>query len=425
MNAIELRALRAKKLTEAEALRLKAENEHRSLTDDEMKTIKRLLDDARSTQTQIEAFEGLELELRKPANRRLAAMMPASTAWPGTSAMPIPSAEWRDAKTGKPVHLLGRERRMTDLPMERTSEFKPGDLSFGRLLRALVTGSWMGAEAEQRAMMATGINVLGGVLVPDLLSAMVIDAARAQSVLVRAGAGTIPMTSGDLTIAKIVSDPEFTVKGENVAFPEANPTLGAIQLTARTIGCLVPASRELAEDAPNFAELIEAQLVAALAAKLDYYGLQGNGALEPLGIHESDSVLAQAAAGALTTYDKIFTAIQDIEEENEVPTAWIMAPAMKAKFDAFIIDTKANYFPTIPPGIAALSRFVSTQVYAGDVIVGDFTKMLMGIRSDSTVEVSSTAGDAFKKHQILIKIVFRGDWGFTRPHAIEKLTGCS
>ena len=425
MNALEIRHMRGSKLDAAEAIRKKAEAENRLLTEAELTELRKTLAEAGTLLSQAEALESLDaarLQAALPTERRLAIIDPAEGR-DREHATP-PAQEWRDLKTGSPVYLLSNRQKVAELPSNRKPEFKRGELSFGRMLRALAVGSWEGAEAEQR-LMSTSVNALGALMVPDLLSSLIIDGARAASVLVRAGAGTIPMPGADLTIARIESDPVVQVKAENEEFSETNPTLGAILLTARTIGCLIPASRELCEDAPNFAQMIEAQVIAALAAKLDYFGLQGTGAMEPLGIHNSPSVLEQAAVGALTTYEKIFDAIQAIAEENETPSAWILTPALRAKFDAFTIDAKANWFPAPPPSIAALQRFVSTQVPAGDIFVGDFTKMVLGVRTDASVEVSTTAGSAFARHQILLKLVFRGDWGYTRPRAIQRLTGAS
>src|SRR5690606_18546786 len=84
---------------------------------------------------------------------------------------------------------------------------------------------------------------------------------------------TAIMTSDSLTMARVASDPVFEAKSENQEFTGSDITFDGILFSAVTIGTLVKCSRELAEDAPNFVQLIEQTLAAAFAAKLDNIAL--------------------------------------------------------------------------------------------------------------------------------------------------------
>ncbi|MCH7924719.1 MAG: signal peptide peptidase SppA, partial [Planctomycetes bacterium] len=118
-------------------------------------------------------------------------------------------------------------------------------------------------DGEQRAM-SEGSNILGGAAVPNPFSSMLIDRARNLSVVMRAGAQIVEMDSQTLDIARITDDVSYEVKSENAQFSGDEIEFDRVSLHAQTIGALVKASLELAEDAPNFETLIEDALAAGL-----------------------------------------------------------------------------------------------------------------------------------------------------------------
>jgi len=116
---------------------------------------------------------------------------------------------------------------------------------------------------------STGVNESGGFLVPEPLSSMLIDLARARSVCIEAGARTVPGTSDQLVIARITGDPTVEFKGENAAFTESGPTFDRLRLVFRTMGAYCIMSRELADDGANVPELWEQTMAKALGAMFD------------------------------------------------------------------------------------------------------------------------------------------------------------
>ncbi|HEX9582799.1 MAG TPA: phage major capsid protein, partial [Gemmatimonadales bacterium] len=199
-----------------------------------------------------------------------------------------------DQRTGREVRAVLPGERLVDA-LNLSAEART--LSVGRFLRGLVTGDWQGAEAEHRAL-TVGEFVAGGALVPAPLAALLIDLARAQSVVIRLGAQTIPMPSTTLDLARVVTDPSATWYGEEVratGLTEGQGSFGRLTLKAHTLAILERASVELAEDAPNFGQVLEQQLAAALALEFDravlfgitaqgWSGLRGNP--DPWGLGE-------------------------------------------------------------------------------------------------------------------------------------------
>ena len=76
-----------------------------------------------------------------------------------------------------------------------------------------------------------------------------------------------------------------------------------------------------------------------------------------------------------------------------------------------------------PPDVAELSRHVTSNCPTANIFMGDFTQMLIGLRGGPRVEATTTGGDSFKKHQVLIKIVWRGDMNVEHAAAFHALTG--
>ena len=85
------------------------------------------------------------------------------------------------------------------------------------------------------------------------------------------------------------------------------------------------------------------------------------------------------------------------------------------------IDT--NNYATPPEDILALPRRSTSAILVGNSIIGDSTQAVWAVRSSPRVEITTEAGDRFNKHQVGVKIVWRGDFNLFHPVAFEKLTG--
>jgi HK97 family phage major capsid protein len=121
-------------------------------------------------------------------------------------------AEARAQATRRPARevpqepVLTREQSVYDWLQQRGA-FDPAEaegVSFDRYLRGMATGEWDGAEHE-RALAEATVGA-GGALVPSPLAARVIDLARNQTVVLRAGAVTVPMTAQTLALARLTSE---------------------------------------------------------------------------------------------------------------------------------------------------------------------------------------------------------------------------
>ena len=194
------------------------------------------------------------------------------------------------------------------------------------------------------------------------------------------------------------------------------------------------------EDAPNASTAITDALAAGSALELDRAGLLGSGAgSEPTGIFNAvgvQSISMGTNGAALTNFSQLSQAVQKVWEANSTPTAAIYAPRTAGVLDRLADTTGQPMVP--PPSFQTLKRLVSNQVpvtqvqgtsgaVASCAFVGDFSKLIVGMRTNLTIQISSEAGDAsgsaFSNLQYWIRAHLRADIALTRPNQFVKVIG--
>lgn len=421
---VELKQERYALIEEAEAIYQSAAGKKRRLSSKEQEKFDDLM--ARADELEKEIRNKEDLERRKFA----------FTASHHGPIKPVPNDSYSSyTPTEGELRMFRPDESLASfIPVDLPDGIQADELSIGRWFRGVVTGNWKGAEAERRAM-ATTDDTLGGYMIPDPLSLRVIDLARARSVLINAGALTIPMETKTLTMARVTGDPTAYWKGENEEGTESTGSMGAVKFVAKTLMALVRISIELVEDSPNVSEVVENALAQTLALKLDYAGLFGSGSEEePLGIYNDPdiSVVDMGTDGsALADYGPFVQAIQKVEEANGVASVAVYAPRTKAEV-ALLADTTGQPLQA-PRSVAELRHFTSTQIptdlekgtaeNASVAFVGNLSQVMVGIRKQISIEVSREESEAFKKLQVLVRAYLRGDVNTAHPDQICKIDG--
>lgn len=426
MNSMELRQQRAKCIEKARVILEQAEGEGRGLSGTEEREFDQLMARADVLTDMIAEAEGDQRERRRWQEARGAGLeaveallreriapVAAFGYQPGGGYLPADPAD---------VRLLRPDQRMADV-IHRDDD--ADNLSLGRLLRGVILGDWRGAQAERRAL-SVGTDSLGGFLVPEPLAARIIDLSRAQAVVMAAGALTVPMESSTLRLARVESDPTAYWRPENTAVTESDMSFGALNFSAKTLAAICRVSIELIEDAQNISGLVENAIAQALALELDRAALFGNGAAEPLGLLNwtgVQSISMGTNGAAITSYAPFSQAVQKVQEANGRPIALIWAPRTAGEVDRLTDSTGQPLQP--PESFRSLRKLASSQVpvnmvqgtatNASVAIVGDFSQLLIGMRTQLVLEVSREASDAFGKLQALIRGYLRADVGVARP----------
>ncbi|MGD2159184.1 MAG: phage major capsid protein [Anaerolineales bacterium] len=348
---------------------------------------------------------------------------------------PDPSGIYFETKEGEirgymPGETMVRAWGDYNLP----DRIQPEELSTGRWFKGIVTGDWRGAEAEKRVMSSFD-DTLGGYLLPTPLSDRVIDLARAASVLIRAGALTLPMDTKTLILARVTSDPTGYWKKEGDKGTVSDMELGDIRLESKTLMALIRVNGELFEDAPNLSSVIENALAQALALEMDSSGMFGTGTdSEPQGLY-NDGDISEVDMGtngaAISDFSDLISAMQKIYEANGTPRVAVYSPRTWADYTS-LKETGGQPLKA-PADVEALKKLVSTQIPndltkgtssdASVAFLGGFENVLWGLRQNLRVELSREEGESFERYRVAIRAIMRGDFNTARPTQICMING--
>jgi HK97 family phage major capsid protein len=289
--------------------------------------------------------------------------------------------------------VLSREQSVADWCQARGMfDGQEQELSFDRYLRGLATAKWDGAPHE-RALAEATVGA-GGALVPAPLSSRVIDLARNRTVVFRAGAQTVPMTSQTLALARLTGEGSPAWKTEGASITAADMTFDRVTFTARTLVRLIQISVELFEDAdPSSEGIIARSFAGQMAVELDRVALLGTGtAPEPRGVlNQSGVTLTTHGANGtgITNYDFWLDAIGAVRAAGFEPNAHIQAPRSSTSLSK-LKEATTNAYLAPPAGLLPMltTKSIPITVTTGTstdtsyVFTADWSNLLIGLRTD-------------------------------------------
>ncbi|WP_265529099.1 phage major capsid protein [Sphingomicrobium marinum] len=335
-------------------------------------------------------------------------------------------AEIWQTRDGKRIQVLKPEERYID---SATGQYNGP--RFGQIIRAMVTGPR--DDAERRAL-SEGTDSAGGFTVPTPLAAWYIDKLRKASVVVRAGARTVPMESETLAIARLESDPVMAWRVENAAITQNDVTFGAVSLQAKSLAGSIKVSRELLDDSLNVARILENAFIQSAALEFDRACLFGSGSSnEPTGLKNIsgiNSVSMGTNGAAPSDYDKIIDTIYELQADNAGdPTAMIWSPRTARDY-AKLKDADNNPL-RVPEMVASVPKLATnavpvdetegTATDASSILMGDFSRMLIGLRTNVRLEANPYIYQ--ENHQIGFFCWMRGDVQVEHAVSFAELTG--
>jgi HK97 family phage major capsid protein len=344
-----------------------------------------------------------------------------------------------DDSEGRRAFLSNVEKsnRKTGLVLKASDSFadhfKTGDepeLSLAKSLRGYLTGEWDGAELERKAMASSAL----GAILPTPISNQIIDLARNQSTVIRAGAVTVPMTTATLKLARMTGDVTAAWYAEAGEISESDATLDSVTLTARKMACMVRINREILEDSdPGVDGIIRNSVAQAMALELDRVALVGTGtAPQPRGLQNVVGINTVTSVGTPADYGKFLDAIFECRLDNFEPNAVINSVRTAKTLAKLFTGISSDKTPLMMPSdYSALTRFASNQIPvnlgAGTneslAFVGKFDELMIGLRQNIIIEVSNSAADVFEKDQVMLRATWRGDVQVTRATAFCLMSG--
>lgn len=311
------------------------------------------------------------------------------------------------------------------------SELYPNsdNLSLGKYLRGAITGDWLNAQREQEEFRSLS-TATSSVLIPQVLSSQVIDTARNQSILFQSGVPMLPMTSNNLTISKVKSDPVFGFKAEGAATTEKTMEFEPVTLQSKTVYGLVSVTLEALQSSANLESVVRNAMAESIARTIDkacLFGVTANN--EPKGILTYDDINVQAETEGFNGYNPFVKAIGAIRRANGEPTAWALNADTDEQLN-LLVDGNGNPL-VVPQVVSNLSRMVSNQLPNNEgagldestAIIYDPNALLIGMQSPIRVEVSREANDAFTKGLVYLRVYSMIDIAVLKPKHITKITG--
>ncbi len=337
---MELQEIRDKLFDEAEALIKKVEKENRDFNDDEEMAYNSKYEQIKALDKQIRAQKG--------------GFDPRGLLGPYTA-----------------YDLDGKAYPVVD-SRSAVANITPRD-DTGFTLAGFVRAS-MGLEGR-----TTPVGT-GTALVPQYLSANIIDLVRAKSRVVQAGAITIPI-EGPTYICRIDADPtvyQHTEAAEDIT--ESAPTFTPLKLDPKALVATVPLTMEVVEDAKNLDAALRMSLAGAFATKLD--------ALTIATILADTNIATSAAAEDCGTWAGTMAAVKSmLDADMDIPSAIIANTADYADRAAEVATANGTWLGA-PPVLANTQDLFTTNVTTGTAILGDFAKgVAIAVRRNLQLEV--------------------------------------
>jgi HK97 family phage major capsid protein len=344
---------------------------------------------AHQMEQHLETAAGLNARIKLDASGERNYLDPAGTIGIGDDAPPI---------DGKAVRLAPEQKLVDHLGLGRYSD----EVCFGWLghmiksqvcpVSAEETAAW-NRRVGAKDMLSTGG---GGNLVPTPIAARVIDLMRANTVVLKMGAKTIPMSSATLKTARLTGDVTASWLAEGATLTVSDATLDSVTLTAQRLEASTKISLELNEDSdPVQAGAVVAQsIAAAMALQVDAAALRGSGTPPvPKGLRNQSgvNVIALGPNGGAAGYGTLLTIQSTLAQANVRGSGFVLHPrtgyAIAGLLDSTNQPLRAPESLAVPLGATQFTTSLPTNIVKGtannctEIYGGDWSQLLIGLRS--------------------------------------------
>jgi HK97 family phage major capsid protein len=326
--------------------------------------------------------------------------------------------------------------------------------SKGRLRDAQEISKQIGNEWIEKALGTASVSG-GSVLIDPELAEEVIGYLRADAVVMASGARTVPMESGVLDYGRVTAGATAAYRGESANATVSQPTMGALQLKARILDVICPASNQfLNRTRGKGAQFVQEELIAAAIDKMDATFIMGDGTQDtPKGMYYwvatankfNESNVAGTSGGSTTAemvFDlgKCIRLLMDGNIRRTTP-GWLFAP--RTWFRLFT-ELDSNNQPVFRAELEAGKLYgipwkqttnigVTYTAAAGSgggadgskVFLADFFELLVGeteaLRVSTADQASYTTGgttyNAWQRGETLVRVELEHDFAARRNGA--------
>ena len=363
----------------------------------------------------------------------------------------------RSAKSTKTRLPIPLEHHMT--PQEKLGS--QAYLVVQRMIKAIVAGrmnptlaaEWYkqeyGGEDMVSKALAANDAAAGGFLVPEDQVTSVIELLRPMSVVRSMNPVIIQMPNGNLSIPAFAGGAQANYIGENTDIPVSQPDFRQVQLSAKKLAAIVPASMDLLRYAETDTQsLIRDDMVAAIAQRSDYAFIRGDGLQSgPKGLRHQvypDNILQESGTvnSANVMYDlgRMMLALMENNINIRRP-GWLMSPrtyialmtALDANSNHIFKDEMSNgvlwgmpfaMTTQIPVDLNG-SESELYLVEFGDVLIGETTTLLLASSTEAPYVTANGMQSSFSLDQMVIRGIVEHDMQVRHQQAIAVMTDVS
>lgn len=308
---------------------------------------------------------------------------------------------------------------------------------------------------EQIKAMTAGDPETGGILIPQAVSAEVIDLLRARVIVRNMNPVTIPMPNGNFRLPVKTSGTNSYYVGESTSPTTSAVKTGNVLLSFKKQMTLVPSSNDLFRySSPGADQLIRNDIVAETAVRQDQAFLRDPGTNStPKGLRywaaTNSVILATGGVGgdsnlaAMTaTLSKLILKLL----ENNIPMSnvhWVMSPRTYMNLtstrttngpyafrDEMMRGTLWGYgftvSTTVPNNLTEGANSDTSELYlvdAGEIVIGDSERLLIDASDIAAYEEGGTVKAAYSRDETVIRAISEHDLVVRRPEAVAIATG--
>lgn len=364
-----------------------------------------------------------------------------------------------DSNDEPPVTRFGEVIRQRKFKIEESQK----GIAAARMVRALAASRGDPGRAKsfvkrvynddlgdeiQRALISSDMESGGALVVPEY-AAEIIELLRSRTVVRAAGARTLPMNNGTLTIRKHTGGSSASYVGESRNISVTQPETGQIELTSKKLAAIVPISNDLLSftSGPSADEFVRDDLVMEMSIREDRAFLRDNGEQHtPRGMRYWAAASGISASNGITP-DAIEQDFKDMVNALEgadvrlIRPAWFMHPSRK-NFLAILRHGGGGQllFPSLStptPNIWGYPVYTTTSLpnnlngnetevmFAdmADAIIGEVTGLNIVVDPSASYVDGGEMISAFSRDETLVRAITRHDFAFRHRESIAVKTG--
>jgi HK97 family phage major capsid protein len=311
------------------------------------------------------------------------------------------------------------------------------------------------ADTAKRKALAAGDAASGGFLVPERVSADIIQLLTPRTLIRRLGPEVIPMPTGSIRVPRITQGTQANYIGENQNIPPSTMKFGQIMMTWKKLAAMVPISNDLIRySAPAADAIVRNDVLRAMAQREDQGFMfdDGTGGT-PRGLYNwtlpALRLTANPAAVTQATVTGDLGKLVLALVERSIPMtrpAWIFSPRT---WNYFMTDigTNSNQFiwreeiqrgtlwgwpiafsPVVGntydhTGSGTANQSFIMLVDLADAVIGDSMNLQVDASSEAAYFDGSAVVAAFSLDQTVVRAIAEHDFAMRREESVAILEG--